>query len=44
MASGGKKYVKPEIIDFTSPAIPDNSKFPHVYFGIRNLREGKERY
>lgn len=29
---------------FKSPAIPDNSKFPRVCSGIRNLKEGKGRY
>ena len=28
---------------FKSPAIPDNSKFPRVCSGIRNLKEGKGR-
>lgn len=47
-------YVNAEIDDgsdiaelmkiFKSPAIPDNSKFPRVCSGIRNLKEGKGRY
>lgn len=47
-------YVNTEIDDgsdiaelmkiFKSPAIPDNSKFPRVCSGIRNLKEGKGRY
>ena len=46
-------YVNAEIDDgsdiaelmkiFKSPAIPDNSKFPRVCSGIRNLKEGKGR-
>lgn len=49
-----KIYVNAEIDDgsdiaelmkiFKSPAIPDNSKFPRVCSGIRNLKEGKGRY
>lgn len=46
-------YVNAEIDDgsdiaelmkiFKSPAIPNNSKFPRVCSGIRNLKEGMER-
>lgn len=46
-------YVNAEIDDgsdiaelmkiFKSPEIPDNSKFPRVCSGIRNLKEGKGR-
>lgn len=46
-------YVNTEIDDgsdiaelmriFKDPAVPDNSKFPRVCFGIRNLKEGKGR-
>ena len=32
-----------EIIDFKNLTISDNIKFPHVCFGIRNLREEKGR-